>query len=465
MFGFGNSSRRKKCCGAEQQAEREFFPTVPTCPGQIPFNAAGCISTKDKLYDKILHDLLIPISGQEVKAYVCEPSRWSACQWVAVCYGDNKIAIFKIVGLGSDHLVLVNACQDGEPIEDNPQPGSKLGSGSVIYPVPPPWCSETLCKKITSAIENEDCACQGVLNCLANSEEVCFSSVPEIQEGEELHLFGGTMLTEEGNENDNPSLWKSCIKKLKEIFTGYTGKSICFSDLPETTIAPDIIDGSPVSKHSVLLDGFGCLRKGPAATDGCDSALDITIAEDSEHTGVETNVDNKKNSNAKAKVFDAITVCLDGVKRIIMPSASCNTFISRKREDNTKYWEETPMLGRTVLLPIQMTLGIGDTLDLTDYAKYNRLSGECGLYAIVTILENIGGSSGTNAYVSWSGNGQYLCSSQVIGATQDICDTTWGVIPLTENKITLTRTVTGSGASLGGVTLRLRGYIVGATAQ
>src|SRR5690242_11274763 len=98
MFGFGGS-KKTGCCGAQTQPERTFFPVVPECPGQIPFNMAGCISNKGKFYDQILSDLILPISGQEVKAYVCEPGLWSSCQWAAICYGDNKIAVLKVIGL------------------------------------------------------------------------------------------------------------------------------------------------------------------------------------------------------------------------------------------------------------------------------------------------------------------------------------------------------------------------------
>lgn len=458
MFGFG-SHKKKACCGATSPVETKFFPTVPECPGQIPFSASGCISQKGKFYDKILHDLLVPLSGQEVKAYVCEPGLWNTCQWIAMCYGSNDIAIFKVIGIAGDHIKLVNACSDGGEIEDNPEPGSKISAGSVLYPVPPPWCSTELCNKLTAALENGDCACQGVLSCLQNSEEVCFSSVPEIEEGEELHLFGGTMLTEEGNENDNPSLWKSCLKKLKEIFTGYTGKSICFADLPETTTAPDIINGSPVAKRTVLLDGLGCLRKGPIVTAGsCDEDLNITTADDDIHTPVA----DDGGLNAKGRMFDAIKVCREGVERVLIPSNECAGIHAVKDADNNYYWEETQLGGRIFMLTTPQVLGQGDNVNLTDYAKYKRMAGDCGLYAIVSAyFSNSGTSSGANSSWTLAANGWLIGSAPAVGIDVNHSLQSNAFVLLTENKISMVYAQQGSGGALGGSTLRLRGYIVG----
>jgi hypothetical protein len=460
MFGFGGKS--KPCCGATSQPETKFFPTVPECPGQIPFNAAGCVSNKGKFYDKILHDLLVPISGQGVNAYVCEPDLWSTCQWIAACYGSNDIAVFKVTGIAGDHIKLVNACSDGGAIEDNPAPGSVIKAGSVIYPIPPPWCSDELCNKLTAALENGDCACQGVLSCLQNSEEICFSALPAIEDGEELHLFGGSMLTNEGNENDNPSLWKSCLKKLHEIFTGYTGKSICFADLPETTTAPDIIDWSPVAKRTVLLDGNGCLRKGPIVTAGsCDAELDITIEDDDIHIPE----DDDEGLNAKGRLFDALKVCREGVERVLIPSAECMAIHSVKDEDNNYYWEEVRLGGRIFMLTTPLVIGDGVNGNLTDYEKYKRIAGDCSLYAIVSCLfSNTGANSSANSAYSCAVNGVLAGIAAVVGATRSISYQACVPVPLTSDLLSVSFSQAGSGGTLGGVTMRLRGYIVG-TAQ
>jgi hypothetical protein len=461
MFGFGGKKKSCSPCSASQMPEQQFFPTVPTCPGETPFKANGCISNKGKFYDNILHNLIIPISGQEVKAYVCEPKLWSSCQWAAICY-QNKIAIFKVLGLGSDHLILVNACQDGQPIEDNPPPGTALNEKSVIYPVPPPWCSEALCNKITNALSDPECACAGVLNCLANSEEVCLSSVPELEEGEEVHLFGGTMLTEQGNSNDDPSLWKSCLRKIKEIFTGYTGTSICFSNLPETSTSPDIVDGSPVAKRQVLLDGFGCLRKGPPVSeDACDEDLNVLAEDDEYHTGNETEEDNDDNTNEKSQTFDAFSICKDGDKRILMPERDCGVVQSFEDDDNIKRWEVAPLGGRIFLFDTMHVLTFGTNVNLKDYAKYRRWAGKCKLFAIVSAQEFISYGSSNGGTAILVANGVAIGAMHVINGGGDSFNQPNAIVPLTEDELVLSRTGTPGSGSITSTVYRLRGYMVG----
>lgn len=287
-------------------------------------NGLPCDSNQGRFHDRVLEDFMVPLAGNSVEVSVCDPSLWASCQWIAACYPNakNHVAIFKIVSVNvaNSKITIFNGCKDGSAISSNPSPGTRIEKNAIIYPVTPPTCSAELCEQVSKAIEDPECACTAVTNCLKASKEVCFTSVVDIKENEEVHLFGGTVPAGGGD-----NFYASCLRKLKKIFSGFNGKTLCFGE-------PQGYDSDATNSY-LLIDANGCIRKG---VDFKGSACND-----------ETNVDDG--------ILDQVFGCVDGQQATIKPSNESMVLSSCKNESNVNFWKEAklglsffPVLNQTV---------------------------------------------------------------------------------------------------------------------
>ena len=128
-------------------------------------------------FDVLEQDFVLPGVGQTTPLYICNPTVYAVGQWIRLS-GGTKV---QIVGLGADHLQVKNACADGtSAIETNADPGTPFPANGNVWLAEPPVCGE---------ID----LCAGLLECLRTAEGICFSSVPDSDPAEKLHLFGGTI--------------------------------------------------------------------------------------------------------------------------------------------------------------------------------------------------------------------------------------------------------------------------------
>ena len=297
-----------KPCKSCEDTEALQFVEVPTCNSE---SNDPCVSNKGKFFDRLTEDFVVPSVGRTSKIKVCDGKLWSKCLWVAACIGAEKIAAFQITETSNKSITILNGCRTGEAIQGNPDVGYEIKEGTVIYPIPPQGCSQGFCAKVAQAIE--ECGADAVINVLKESEEICFTSVPVLDEIEKAHLFGGIMPDQDCQCDDygyaapvqGETFWQSCLRKLNRIFTNVGGRTLCMPEVPTYDYEDD---PSNLAREAVF-DKKGCLRKGNAVGD-CRNA---TAIEDSE-TGA-----------------DAVIVCKDGARRILVPD--CNTMIVGCCED------------------------------------------------------------------------------------------------------------------------------------
>lgn len=215
---------------------------------------------RDKFYDKTTAPFVVPKVGGAGSLYVENPSRFSACQFVGICYGKSKYAFFKIHEISESKLVVINGCQKGNsdsPISGNPEPGEVLPTERVVFPAPPTGCQDQLQEKFAYLLENY--GADGVIKILRDSDEIQFYSTPELDDSETAFLFGGTM---QDCECAPEGLIPSFLRKIRKIFTGQSGKTLCMPEASVINEADVTVDGNPVSKRLAYFDEKGCLKKG-----------------------------------------------------------------------------------------------------------------------------------------------------------------------------------------------------------
>jgi len=240
--------------GAESLKKQTFEASMS--PSYKQGNSGGCKTNKGKFYDLTLEDFIVPNVGSETYVRVCDGSLWKAGQFIGIVLSANKIAAFKITSVGTGKLKILNGCDKSgdNGIVGNPEPGVTIVKDSILYAIPPTGCESGFADRIITALKTY--GVDSVIEMIAESEDICFTSVKDISEEEEVHMFGGTMPDCECAPDAG---WSSCLRKLKRIFTSQSGRSLCTPDAATISTAP--VDGVP--KRFALFDTNGCIKKGP----------------------------------------------------------------------------------------------------------------------------------------------------------------------------------------------------------
>lgn len=298
--------------GCSNCGEEPTFVHVPVAKDCGDVADEPCTSNKGKFYDRLTDDFVVPDVGREAKMQVCEGNLWSKCQWVGVCLSAEKYAFFQITKVSNKSITILNGCRTGDEIAGNPEKGTVIGEGTVIFPAPPQGCSQGFCNQLVAALK--DCGADAIIQILKESEEICFTNVPEIDETERVHLFGGIMPSEDCECDEygygsapvqGESLWTSCLRKLTKIFTNVGGRTICFSESP---LYDKEDDPNNLARFAVF-DKKGCLRRGDKLISSCSNLNDVA------ETGA-----------------DAIYVCSDGNESAFLPT--CGVEIVGSEDNN-----------------------------------------------------------------------------------------------------------------------------------
>lgn len=291
--GFGTESLKK------ETFEASMYPSYASKKN------GNCASKKGYFYDLTLEDFIVPNIGSETYIKVCDGSLWKVGQFIGIAMSGNKMAAFKITGIGTGKLKVLNGCDKSgdNGIVDNPEVGTEIKKGSVFYAIPPTGCESGFAARLIQALELY--GVEAVINMLADEDDICFTSVKDISEDEEVHMFGGTMPDCECAPDDG---WSSCLRKLKKIFTGQGGRTLCMNDAATVSTSP--VGGVP--KRFALFDENGCLKKGPTPQELRSCENNEAVAKD---TGVE-----------------AIIVCKDGEYSSFIPLEENLVITSKKYE-------------------------------------------------------------------------------------------------------------------------------------
>lgn len=241
--------------------DKIIVPVSTSCEGADSLENGSCQSFKGKFYDKSIAEFVVPQVGKIGFLNVCEANLWASSQFVGVCIGKSKYAFFRIVETGQHILKILNGCEKGNPesgIAGNPEPGTVIPENATLFPCPPIGCSSQLAQEFSSLLNNY--GADGVIKILKESDGICFTATPELDETETAHLFGGTFVDCDCSPQQNSFL--SCLRKIVRIFTGQGGKTICMPDVNTTTYDDVDVDGDPISKRIAIFDERGCIKKG-----------------------------------------------------------------------------------------------------------------------------------------------------------------------------------------------------------
>ena len=363
-------------CGSNNpnnDGESAYFPTIPFCPDAIQQSQTE--TNKGKYFDRNIESFVMPKVGKQVNVHIPDSALWSKGMWVGIAYGNTKTLFMLIAGKGVGYIRLVNGCNisDDEPIVGNPDPGTEIPADSIIYAVPP-QCDTGACATLSNLIAT--CGVDGVLMALANSPNICFANVLDLENAGQEVFFAG--LTKPNDDCDCEGIVARCLRAVIKIFTGSAGRTMCMPEAPTTNDADVIVDSSPVSKKYAYFDEKGCLKKGrPVGT--CNKLTSI--------------------NSADGEQFDGIIVCKDGEQRYL-PAVGGKQLIGITDVDglNPK-WTVQSITGidyLTNLLEIYNVTGSVDntaTVDLTTKTGYDKKYSTVWLKVFIAVTAS--GSSGS----------------------------------------------------------------------
>jgi hypothetical protein len=230
------------------------IPVAQTCAeAQAQSSLGPCESFKGKFYDKSIEPFVFPKVGNIGSLMVCEASLWSTHQFVGIAIGNSQYAFLRIVGTGQNALKVLNGFVKDDSSKDiagNPEPGTVIPQGSVLFPSPPMGGSEQLQLQFMQMLETY--GSNGVIKILKESSDISFINTEELDTDVDYrgaYIFGGDWIT-------------NALRKIKKIFTGQGGRTLCFPDVGTTTDENVVVDGTPVKKYLAYFDEKKCLKRG-----------------------------------------------------------------------------------------------------------------------------------------------------------------------------------------------------------
>lgn len=285
-------------CGTSNQGDQNDLVRKNFSAMGIPLSGPPQSGVCRKFYDEILEDFIVPKVGSSTYIKLAKGANWKEGMFIGIPMSGNMLAAFKITQVLNSKIKILNGCdQSGDNgIIGNPEAGETIKKGSIFFPIPPTGCDSGLASIIINTLEQSGVV--SVLNILQESEDICFTSTKDLSENEEGHLFAGTM-----PDNPSSSIWSSCFRKLKKIFTSQNGRCIC---TPEA----EVINSSLPANRVALFNEDGCIKKGPLFNEfkSCSSNPSETLS------------------------INAITGCKNG-SSISLPAAFGNDIVSKVELD------------------------------------------------------------------------------------------------------------------------------------
>ncbi len=308
-------------CGCESVPDYDYskLATTQPCVTQVAEDV-DCVSHEGKFYDVTTEEFVIPSVGKEFYIHLCQGNLWTKGVWIAVNLPNNKFAIFKITEAGNKRIKCLNGLDKSgdNGVTGNPDPGTTVASGSIFYPVIPAGSTSDFVTKIINAVETS--GVDTIINILKESESICFTNTPEVDDADgDVHLFGGTK--PDCDCSEGASVF-SCFRKLLNIITGQSGKTLCMPEVA-TTSGEDVDGGQ--QKRMAVFDENGCLKKYIRLVD-FDSCADLDAV----------TVDNQ---------FSSLIVCDEGTKKVVAARKNYNIYpvpVDPDLPDGDYSWQMKP---------------------------------------------------------------------------------------------------------------------------
>lgn len=240
-------------CGCNE--EKILIPASTLC-SDVQSEGSPCSSQSGKFHDKTIEDFTVPGVGKIGNLHVCQAKLWGVGQYVGVVIGKSKYGFFRITEIGERVLKVLNGCEKAntfKSIAGNPEEGYVIPEGAVVFPAPPFGCSDYLKLQFIQLLEGE--GHDAIIKILKESDEICFYATPEVEAEpsyKSSFLFGGTFV-------------EGCLRKLKKIFTGNEGKTLCMPEAGSTNESDELFNDEVKMKYLAYFDEKGCLKKGKPA--------------------------------------------------------------------------------------------------------------------------------------------------------------------------------------------------------
>lgn len=192
-----------KPCRESDSASGEYLlvkassSTASTCEPTDVAQSLNCRKQEDT-FDEILNGFIMPPPDGVASVTVCNPSIYSAGQWVQFI---NPSATLQIVGINDNILSLANRCENGLPIDSNPLGGAVQFSANSRFII----SSRPRCSNLT---EDED-EIQGIISGL---EELCMPSLTESNQDSDIHPVGRVEIDPQDVN------FSKCIKRIYGFF-------------------------------------------------------------------------------------------------------------------------------------------------------------------------------------------------------------------------------------------------------
>lgn len=241
-------------CGCNDEG-KILIPVATAC-AQAQLDSPPCNSQSGKFHDRSIEDFTVPAVGKISNLHVCQANLWGAGQYVGIVIGKSKYGFFRITEVGERVLKVLNGCEKGNSISKiagNPEAGTVIPEGAVVFPAPPFGCSDYLAEQFMLLLETS--GADGVIKILNESDEICFTATPDLDTDPDYRaafLFGGDFIG-------------SCLRKIKKIFTGQGGSTLCFPYMEivneESVVFQDVLS----HKYLAYIDEKGCIKRGKPA--------------------------------------------------------------------------------------------------------------------------------------------------------------------------------------------------------
>lgn len=184
-------------CGCTPQASEGEYLLVKangqdagTC-GTVPSSGTTNCAKTEPMFDSILSDFLVPSEESSVNMQVCNGAIYTVGMWIEFI---NPYCRMKITAINGNILSVVNACTNGDDIDNNPAPSTVINRGTRFSVVGKPPCDIDYTEKLQESF--------------ATVTELCMPALGITSETAVVHPVGRTQ-----SDPENSGVGK-CLRRI-----------------------------------------------------------------------------------------------------------------------------------------------------------------------------------------------------------------------------------------------------------
>ncbi len=136
--------------GSEYLLVQATASEAEVCADPTQNSTASDCPKKDQTYDTCLSDFLIPSEINSATMLVCNGKLYTVGQWIQFV---NPVVKLKITGISNNVLTVVNRCDNGDIVPENPAIGQVISNGNRFVPVGPAFGDDDIANLDGNATE------------------------------------------------------------------------------------------------------------------------------------------------------------------------------------------------------------------------------------------------------------------------------------------------------------------------